>query len=1404
MKFKLTEVTSQYHTFVANQVLTEAQLNEFINYFEDQDRMSRIFLTGTGIICGFKLKYDSENHVITISQGTGITTDGDLLKLQEDVSGFALKSVNVSQINFAWVKKFEDNFANYRFFKRLASKGKTIKETPLDLWEILPEQTENAKVLGTLVGLEKMVVLLYLESYPKESDLCTAIDCDNQGVEQVARLRVLLVSQTDADYILGLDSLFSEHHKINTINSLPEVAVRRVVLNSSNTANYDALKKAYYSALSGDELFTNLSEGIKSIVTGFQNLLGLNISSSNLDSFISKLKNIVVFPAFSAPFNIQYRYDCIKDIVDTYNEILELLRDLNSVCNPDITAFPKHVMLGSVAEIGNEIQNYRHDFYKSPALTCGKQKMEHCRSLVLRMLQLISTFKTSTGELKITPSNKLANLSKKSIPFYYNVDADLLKNWDFSKTSKLKYNTNLGYHRDLLSKAPQIQEPLNFNIDKFDFYRIEGHQGKDYKTALEEIDDLKVKYGLAFDVKALSINMNQETLNVDDYECEFEDLNVLLKAWTAEQDCVLAQVSQFFSGYSLTEPGVNVKESAIDIKKGVLTNLAAGITENTRAILVNATKDFQVKTNYYQPVTSFKSNVISDNLITSENTLGTVMKAALEENKDGSANDIIAKAGSLAAEKINADVWKEQAAVKDLVIDKSIELMAYSHVLTQKMPGNLTHISLDSVDEYKITLKQLCSLVERLKKIYQTVELSVTLKAFMGVLITQLSSICCSAKKLEVLLDEINKRKENIIVRLKLSKFVEKYPGLEHKAGVEPGGTFFLIYLNKTSVSTEKPSTEILETTGSISAAKRSFNLVTASAANVSVSKESIVNNVLVNEKVAAVSRLDILDRITKITDIPNNTVVADFSLPYMCCSDCAPVNFIVEKPPVSLRLPTDDYCLGKDTEPLTFEVLPVGGVIKPNIEVAGMSIEGTKLSFDVNAFPDEALGKTISFKVNEQITSCEIKVYRSVKFDFKVPESPTSETEITFVPKGNLDGATFLWSFGDDSLSTERNPTHNYILPVNDENKITVSLTVTAANGVCQTTVEHEIIFVPEEIKIDLGTTDFCENNKKEIPFKVTPEGTKVKIEGTGVQSNGAGGFVFIPAKAGAGSFEFLLNGEPSGLIVKVHKVAIASFEPEQVGNLLVLTNTSKNAESFVWLINGEKIQKNDASPVEIELTPNSPAKWKLQLQATSKVCGLVSSSEEIFTTKFIEEPVVTCIDETKADILTDGKALAKTDLATSERVHTIWTETAKIYGGTADFKEGVLNDIDNFLSGKNNGKLLVMFEKLLNTTVKQILALNAVENKTEFDRLLQLFRLQLQLFYNILGCQTAEILKEFDDTVQTLLDLILKLLHSLKEKQILLPAALTEFFKVYVVKIKNLEMLVKHISAIKNESLI
>ena len=1567
MATKLTEITTKYHTFVDNQVLTKDQLNEFINYFEDQDRMSRVFLTGVGIVCGFQLSFNASDNSITVSQGTGITTDGDLIKLRSDIPESSLKSIDLSQIKYTHYKKFEDNKTNYSFFRKKVIEDGNEKLVPFDLWEILPQKTDDEQELGTFSGLQEMVVLLYLESYAKEGDLCTAIDCDNQGIEQVARLRVLLVSKADAAYIAGLDSIYSGYNYADDIIALPEIAVARAILNSTNSANYPELKKLYYSAIFGNSFVSQLSTGITKLVQSFGDLLNLNISASNLNSYKSKLNQILNFSAYNVPFDIQYRYDFVKDLVDTYDEIKSLLLELRTICNPDINAFPKHLMLGCISEINNDIKHYRHKFYKSPALDCGTETIEKCRSLTFRLFDLITRFQTSVGETKITPSNKLPELTHRSIPFYYNIQESLLRNWDSSKTRSYRYNYHLCYHTSLLAPALKYQQPLKYNIDTFDFYRIEGHQGKDYQKVLEELDTLKTANGLAFDVKALSVNINTSNLNIDDYECEFEDLQVLLKAWTAEQNCILAEVADFFSSFSTAVPGANKREPELEIKRSQLEllndseNFSKGSirtnienTEKVEKITAKETVQPTIRTNFKVV------NVVADNMNTSEDALGLEMKKAIDANKGGSVNDIIASARKNLELKVNTEAWNQEPELKAFVVDKSVELMAYTHVLSQRMPDSLVLVDSVRVRDYKLSLSDLCALVKRLKAGYNSTKLADGLKAFIGLLINQLSTVCCSGKKLETLLEEISNRKESILVRLQLSKFVEKHPGLEHKAGVEPGGTFILVYLNKSRTDSAVADVALEEQLTFLNESKSSSDLEKRFLEIISKTRESAAVKGAQETAKEKIGREAAVANSAQTTDIPNNTVVADFCLPYMCCSDCAPVNFIIQKTPVSLRLEKDEFCLGNDSSPLLFEVTPADGVIKADVEIDGLTIDGVKLSLDPETFPNEMLGKPIHFTVNDQITNCQLTVYRGVLFDFAVPESPTSQTSFLFQPTGDLKGASFLWSFGDDSMSTEMNPRHDYVLPVNDKNKVTVSLTVTAANGICHSTVEHDIEFKVEETRIALDKTEFCENDKENYPFLVTPQGTEVKIEGKGVLKT-ANGFSFLPSTAGAGEVEFLLNGQPSGviasvfaaplakftgrqiekqliltntsvnatsfiwlinekeekqdnmepfvielnansprvwavqltaignevcgsntsavqtfetkteepqisldknefcgsdkesysfivtpagadvkiegpgvtrtdngfvftpaaatpgqisftlngevsgLVVTVRPAPVARFTGEQVGNQLVLTNSSLNATSFTWTINEEKQETTGNAPLIINLGPNSPGVWTVVLEARgAEVCGSATSRPVTFETKFNDstEPVDNCMDETKAAILLDFRSLANLNMD-SDIVNPIWQATSGLYGGSRLFPNGVLNDIDKYLAGAHNNELTT-FLKILLQTSDLIRKVGPNGNKEEFTRLVELFALQLKLYYNVLACQSAETIKASGDVLQRILEQIIQILQILKEIGVVLPDSLKSFIKSFSVKVSDIPILVDHLKKIIGGKLI
>jgi PKD repeat protein len=1008
----------------------------------------------------------------------------------------------------------------------------------------------------------------------------------------------------------------------------------------------------------------------------------------------------------------------------------------------------------------------------------------------------------------------------------------LLKVWDFKKTEKFSHTKNLSYHRQNLSDLPQIQEPLHFNTDRFDFLRIEGHQGKNYKTALEEILDLKERHGLAFDVKALSINVNTENLNIDDYECEFEDLNMLLRAWTAEQECVLAEVSQLFSGFNTAEPGKNVKESLVagrrtsDSNLNLLTNArretsgANRIFTNldaTKATAEKQTKEQVVFNKYYT-----KSNVIPDNLVTQENTLGILMKTAFEETEGGSVNDIIAKANNLVAENVDQAVWQDKPEMKEFIIDQSIELMAYTHVLSQHMPSALVNVDVARVDTYKLTLKELCALVDRLKVRYEKIELSSNLKALMGVLITHLSGICCSAKKLEILLDEINKRKENIIIRLRLSEFIKHHTGLEHKAGVEPGGTFVLVYLNK--VQNEIVRDENLNNLNKIEnlthlSAVENLRITEARSFSVKEGAKRVTelekymdllrkenrskDEITKIEMMIAEERSSLFGKVQAVADIPNNTVVADFALPYLCCSDCAPVNFIIQKPPAWMRIEKDKICLGQETG-VRYEVSPEDGEIQSNPEVPGMTVENNRITFNPEVFPDNLFGKPIRFTVNQQVTEAELTVFKPIQVDFEVPESPTSETVITFVPFGDIDGAEFLWNFGDGSPeSEEEKPTHTYNLPVNEDNKVLVTLTVTASNGVCKATVEHEIQFEQIEVSINLDGRDFCVRNENGIPFIIEPAGANAVIEGNGVEKDVNGRFVFIPAKAGVGEHSFKVNGEESGLKVRVHPAPVAKFEPRQVQNKLVLENQSTNATDFVWSVNGENIERADSAPLEIELSPDSPTTWRLALRANSEFCGSDQTKIVSFETKPIEPPV-NCFDETTEAIQKDLDRLRTLNLPGSNFVVPIWMSTSELYGGTEEFNKGVLNDLENFLKGNRNAELPQLFRELLLQTSNMIMELSGNRESKEYQHLVQLFALQLQLFYNVLGCQENEVLDATKELLARMFDEIISILQQFREREIQMPESFRAFLVNWAEKVAGKGILEEHVKFILNNNLV
>lgn len=525
MNAKLNNITTQYRKFNPSQVLTEGQLNEFIDYFEDQDRLSRTRLSGVGVVCGFKSNYidliiqpemmmekapgsdTSLLHTLEITQGSGVTTDGDLITLRQKGATSSEVTINFATKNYKYYREYIDKF-EYKHFRIEGQQVPILELVTEAEYKALGANTEGFKLIYDIRDtIYKKVIILYLESYSNEENPCQDADCDNAGAEQVSNLKVLLADSGSVSDLIAKgdakDTIYKAHNAYEELfNGLPKVEAKRVILDATVKSAFD-LKSRFQSATN---TATQLSNGFGEIANMFK--VSVNLGGQTL---INKLTSL--FENTSPRLeDYQYRYDLQKDLIDTYNEIKGLILHLNADCCPSVTSFPKHLLLGNVGaklELG-DYTRLRHNFYNSPVTTIDDENYEKIVMLANRFVQKINGFQAYIGPIKITPSRLDVRLGDKAIPYYYNVNKPLLTQWNFEKTKTDRETYNLSYHTTNLSREDFVQNPLDYNIDDNDFYRIEGHLGMPFETAYQNINDLKRQYGLAFDVMVLLLNKDEK------------------------------------------------------------------------------------------------------------------------------------------------------------------------------------------------------------------------------------------------------------------------------------------------------------------------------------------------------------------------------------------------------------------------------------------------------------------------------------------------------------------------------------------------------------------------------------------------------------------------------------------------------------------------------------------------------------------------------------------------------------------------------------------------------------------------------------------------------------------------------------------------------------------------------
>lgn len=482
----LSSISTGYTVFEKDQVLTEKQLNSVSSYLDDQERLTRVSLSGVGISCGLQVSLAANR--VTVSRGVGVTTDGDLARMSANTVYDRFKEYDLAAPDYV---PFGVGPARMPLFE-LVREGTQATGNVYPLGEFA---SRTQRTLGT------MVATLLVESYEADEDLCSGTDCDNLGKTVVNTPKVLLLDRAN---VSRLKETFTTPDRAARLLT-PVVADRPSI---TAAASPNDLAVVYRAACNG--IHAKLVAALPRIYShGSGFLADLFPLGDPTSLWLEKLASLQVSFAGTGT-GIQYYYGFLKDVVETYETFRERLFGETTVCCPDVGVFPKHLLLGGVAASTTED---RTGYYPAPAASATTEQLRHARFLAQKLHALITMFVLPTGTLpvRVTPSLfEDQSLEERAIPYYY--DANLHRTWSYARARRGAEATCYSYNAAQYNAQGAAASPLTAQLGRFPFFRIEGHLGGNVETVLTALQAEIRSRNLPFIVRSIMLGTDRTRL----------------------------------------------------------------------------------------------------------------------------------------------------------------------------------------------------------------------------------------------------------------------------------------------------------------------------------------------------------------------------------------------------------------------------------------------------------------------------------------------------------------------------------------------------------------------------------------------------------------------------------------------------------------------------------------------------------------------------------------------------------------------------------------------------------------------------------------------------------------------------------------------------------------------------
>jgi hypothetical protein len=745
-------VQDTYPVFEANQVLSNAHLNQLFDYLGEQERLTRANLIGTGISCGLALRLDG--GTLHLSPGCGTTTEGYLV-VESDAAELTAYREYTLPLD-----------VDYLLLRDKSQPGRPS----YPLWELFPAGEPDTTPVSSPDGfLDNKAVLLFVELKKGGLRNCSPNDCNDRGSQLVVAVRRLLIGVDDLAKVIaegaaegsGLTTADLEALALSRLN-LPDLRLPRYDVPNTSPTTSEQVLATYRKVFADAQLAAKAKAAFSAAYAAFKPLLQEQYASDPFSGFSGKFGFLGNGDGDSAQILfLQYYYGLFDDLLRAYDEMRWKGVELVCSCVPSELLFPRHLMLGVPKPIGVNAALYRNGF--APACA-GEELRGEFLALFARLVGIADSFThqpplpAANTQIRITPSTVGTQaLACRAIPYYYTQAGatPLYQRWSPERTRRGRANQNLGYRStEYVPAAPAfVTDALRYDLEPNNFLRIEGHLGKPYQQVLATLLTLRNQYRLPIEVIALRTGAFDESAPlVSGESARWSDLEALYDVLREQILDALTEGIRF-----LYETPADSGEPAGTPKHPLLKKRAPQF--NYQAGAIGAWYEKYLGNYLARPYIDVDQNNID---------LGAILM-------------------------VYCGLFTGTTGLQGKYYPQVVSIY-YMTKLSETLPDKLDALA---YADFENKCQDLLALTRNFRGDSRA-NVPGSLSEFVPQedLVDHFDQILygCNLQAVHALVEEFQRRLRQLKQQQVLGYFLQQHPGIQHKAGVPLGGTFILVY----------------------------------------------------------------------------------------------------------------------------------------------------------------------------------------------------------------------------------------------------------------------------------------------------------------------------------------------------------------------------------------------------------------------------------------------------------------------------------------------------------------------------------------------------------------------------------------------------------------------------------